>query len=215
MLKKELTELLKTLGDEDNIDETLKKAEPVMALVNSGLSLEAFKKKANDADFKAYLDSEKDKHATKYLDTWKTNNLAKLVDDEYYKKHPEDKKDPVAQELAELKKKYEDSENARKLEAAKTALTKQLTEKKLPIELAEKIADLDETKSNENLTFFENLFKSHDKVLKADFVNHNSYIPGGDDKGGRDDSSVAFAKKMAASSQTDKGLETAKENYFK
>ena len=215
MLKKELAELLKSMKDDDNIDETLNGTDTVKALVKSGLTVEAFKSKLNDPAFKAYIDSLNDTHFSKALETWKANNLSKLVDDEYYKKHPDEKKDPVAQELADLKKKYEESENARKLETAKNNIAKKLTDKKLPVELAEKIADLDETKTNENLTFYEKIFKAHEKSLKEDFVKHNSYIPGGDPGSNGDDSSVAFAKKMAANVKTDTNLEKARESYYK
>lgn len=216
MLKKELAKLIETLGDEDNIDETVSKSELGKALANSGLSLEAFKKKVNDSDFKAFMDSEKDKHHTKALETWKTNNLQKLVDDEYYKKHPEETKDPTAIKLAELQKKLEESERANKIEKVKNTITKSLTDKKLPIGLADYIVSEDETKANEALTAFETIFKDHDTGLKKEFVNGNIYVPGDGGEGGKgDDSSVAFAKKLAAGNKVDESLQAAKENYFK
>ena len=214
MLKKELAELLKNMKDEDNIDETLKKAEPVMALVNGGLTLEAFKKKLTDSDFKAYMDSEKDKHHTKALDTWKTNNLQKLIDDEYFKKHPEETKDPTAIKLAEVMKKLEDSEKANKVEKVRNTITKSLTDKKLPIGLADFIVNEDEAKANAALTAFENIFKDHDTGLKENFIKGNIYIPGGGE-GGKGDSSVEIAKKLAVGNKVDENLQTAKENYFK
>lgn len=221
MLKKELNELLKNMKDDDNIDETLKGTDTVKALVNGGLTLDAFKAKMNDPAFKSFMDSEKDKHSTKYLETWKANNLDDLVQAEYVKKHPEDKdKNPeltaALKKQAELEKKLQEETNARLLETAKTSITKKLTEKKLPIELADRIADLDEAKSNENFTFFEKLFKDHDKELKKGFVDHNMYIPGGEGgKGDGSDSSIEFAKKLAAGVQPNANLQKAKEDYFK
>jgi hypothetical protein len=83
MKKSELIELLKNNKDDEDIDEVLKNAEPVKALVNSGLTLDAFKTKLeSDADFKSFMDSEKDKHSAKFLETWKTNNLQKEIDAE-------------------------------------------------------------------------------------------------------------------------------------
>lgn len=214
MLKKELAELLKNMKDEDNIDEALKKAEPVMALANSGLTLETFKKKLTDSDFKAYLDSEKDKHATKNLETWRTNNLQKLVDDEYYKKHPEEKQDPTAIELAKLKKQLEDTQRESKLEKIKNTTLKTLTDKKLPSELVDLILNEDEAKVSTSLTSLENIFKSHDEGLKSEFIKGNIYTPGGGE-GGKSDISVDIAKKLAAGNIVDENLQTAKENYFK
>lgn len=216
MLKKELLKLIETLKDEDNVDETISKSELGKALLSSGLTLDAFKAKLNEPDFKAYMDSEKDTHFNKALETWKKNNLQKLVDDEYYKKHPGEKKDPVAIELAELKKKYEESERARKLETSKAAITKQLTDKKLPTELADFIVNEDETVTNTNLSSLEKIFKNHDAALKADFIKGNIYVPGSHvDDGGKGDSSIVFAKKLAGGAKTDKSIEEARDSYYK
>ena len=214
MLKKELAKLIETLKDDDNIDETVSKSDLGKALSSSGLTLEAFKKKLTDSDFKAYMDSEKDKHHTKALDTWKTNNLQKLVDEEYFKKHPEETKDPTAIKLAEVMKKLEDSEKANKVEKVRNTITKSLTDKKLPIGLADFIVNEDETKANETLTAFETIFKDHDTGLKENFIKGNIYIPGGGE-GGKGDSSVEIAKKLAVGNKVDENLQTAKENYFK
>ena len=129
MKKSELTKLIETLKDDDDIDETISKSDLGKALVNSGLTLDAFKNKVeNDKDFKAYMDSEKDKHSKKAFETWKTNNLQKLIDDEYYKKHPEDKpKDPLLVKALEDAKKA--NERADQLE--KENLRKDLTSKAL------------------------------------------------------------------------------------
>ena len=214
MLKKELAKLIETLKDDDNIDETVSKSDLGKALSSSGLTLEAFKKKLTDSDFKAYMDSEKDKHHTKALDTWKTNNLQKLVDEEYFKKHPEETKDPTAIKLAEVMKKLEDSEKANKVEKVRNTITKSLTDKKLPIGLADFIVNEDEVKANEALTAFETIFKDHDTGLKDNFIKGNIYIPGGGE-GGKADSSVEIAKKLAVGNKVDENLQTAKENYFK
>lgn len=215
MLKKELAKLIESLKDDDNIDETISKSELGKALSASGLTLETFKKKANDSDFKSYLDGLKDTHFNKALETWKTNNLQKLVDDEYYKKHPEDVKDPTAIKVAELQKKLEESEKANKIEKVKNTITKSLTDKKLPVGLADFIVNEDEVKANEALSAFETIFKDHDTGLKQEFVKGNIYIPGGGDEGGKGDSGVEFAKKMAAGNKVNEDMQAAKDNYFK
>ena len=52
-------------------------------------TLEVFKGLTNtNVDYKSFMDSEKDKHSTKNMETWKTNNLTKLVDDEVNKRFP-------------------------------------------------------------------------------------------------------------------------------
>lgn len=64
-------------------------------------TLEVFKNKLNNADFKSYFNSEKDKHLQKGIETFKTNNLQKLVDEEYKKKYP--LKDPKEIEIENMK----------------------------------------------------------------------------------------------------------------
>lgn len=215
MLKKEIAKLLESLKDDDDIDETVSKSDLGKALASNGLTLEAFKKKANDADFKAYLDSIKDNHAKEYLNTWKTKNLQKLVDDEYYKKHPEEKKDANTIKIEELTKKLEENERATKLEKVKSSTLKALTDKKLPSELLNLIVSDDEVKTNNALTTLEGIFKTHDESLKADFIKGNMYTPGGDPNGG-DKSTGGYAQQIADSmAKENTNLEQARESYFK
>ena len=187
MKKSELTKLLETLKDDDDIDETVSKSDLGKALASSGLTLDAFKNKAeNDKDFKAFMDSEKDKHSKKALETWKTNNLQKLIDDEYYKKHPDDKpKDPLlAKALEDAKKANEradqlEKENLRKDLTSKALKT--MTEKKLPTELIDYFVGSDEDATKANLKILTDVLGKHDEALKTEILK-DTYKPGG--KGG-------------------------------
>lgn len=178
MKKSELIELLKNNKDDEDIDEVLKNAEPVKALVGSGLTLDAFKSKLeSDPNFKSFMDSEKDKHATKSLETWKTNNLQKMVDEEYKKQHPE--ADPKDTEIAKLKKQFEDMQK----ESIKKDLTnkalKTMTEKKLPADLVNFIVGQDEDTTNKNLKTLEDIFSKHDEAIKTEILKNGTYKPGG------------------------------------
>ena len=178
MLKKELAELLKNSKDDDDIDEILGKAEPVKTLVNSGLTLDNFKSKLEaDPNFKSFMDSEKDKHLQKGIDTFKTNNLQKLVDEEYKKQHPE--ADPKDTEIAKLKKQFEDMQK----ESLKKDLTnnalKTMTEKKLPADLVNFIVGQDEDSTNKNLKTLEDIFSKHDEAIKTEILKDGTYKPAG------------------------------------
>jgi hypothetical protein len=177
MLKKELTELLKSAKDDDNIDEILGKAEPVKALVNSGLTLDAFKSKLeSDPNFKSFADSEKDKHLQKGLETFKKNNLQSLVDTEYKKQHPD--ADPKDTKIAELEAKYEQMQK----DAARKDLTNKalqaMTEKKLPTDLVNFIVGEDEKTTKANLETLTGVLSKHDEALKTEILK-GSYKPGG------------------------------------
>jgi hypothetical protein len=58
-----------------------------------------------DKDAMSWFDSEKDKHSGKSLETWKTNNLQKLIDDEVAKRKPSET--PEQKTIRELSEKFE------------------------------------------------------------------------------------------------------------
>lgn len=176
MLKKELAELLKSAKDDDNIDEMLGKAEPIKALINSGLTLDNFKSKLEaDPNFKSFMDSEKDKHSKKAFETWKTNHLQELVLEEYKKQHPE--ADPKDTELANMKAEIEQMKKEKLKETLTTKALKLATEKKLPIDLIDFVIGSDEETTKQNLDTLVAIFSKHDETLKAQILKDNTYIP--------------------------------------
>lgn len=178
MKKSELTKLIESLGDDAEVDETISKSDLGKVLASSGLTLDAFKEKVEkDADFKSFMDSEKDKHSTKSLETWKTNNLQKEIDAEIKKRYPD--KDPKDKALEDLKAKMEKME----AESLKKDLTnkalKTMTEKKLPADLVNFIVGSDEDTTNKNLETLEKIFNQHDESIKTEILKNYTYKPGG------------------------------------
>lgn len=145
-------------------------------------TLEAFKAKLNDADFKAFMDSSMDKHSEKNLSTWKTNNLSKLVDAEVIKRYPAaDPKDLALSKLQAQLDKME-SDSARKDLTNKTL--KQFQEAKLPSELVDFMVGADEEATNKNVAALTALFAAHDEKIKTEFAKGSSYTPPNTTKGG-------------------------------
>jgi hypothetical protein len=176
MLKKELAELLKSAKDDDNIDEAISKSELGKALTNSGLTLDAFKNKVStDAAFKSFMDSEKDKHLQKGIETYKTNNLQKLVDEEYKKQHPE--ADPKDTKLAEMERKIQQMEKDTLKKDLTNKALKFATEKKLPVELIDFIVGNDEAATTANLEKLAQIFTTHDESIKKEILKDNTYVP--------------------------------------
>lgn len=102
MLKKDLLELIKGIEEDKDVDEILATSE--LATKFSGLDI--FKQKMNtDKDFKSYIDSLKDQHLSKGLETWKSNNLESLVNEKIKELYPEE--DPKDNELKKLKQEME------------------------------------------------------------------------------------------------------------
>lgn len=116
-----------------------------------------------------------DSNFSKGLETWKQNNLSKLVEEEYKKKFPD--ADPKDTELAKLKAEFE----SMKREAARKDLANKAlkisTEKGLPVELIDFLIGEDEDATNANLSTFEKVFNSKLSAGIEAKLKDKSYIP--------------------------------------
>jgi len=176
MKKSELIKLVEALSDDADIDETISKSDLGKALIDSGLTLDAFKTKLeSDSVFKSYFDSEKDKHSKKAFDTWKTNHLQELINEEYKKQHPE--ADPKDTELANMKAEIEQMKKEKLREALANKALKFATEKKLPVDLIDFVIGADEETTKQNLNNLAVIFSKYDEALKAQILKDNTYIP--------------------------------------
>lgn len=109
MKKADIAKLIENLKDEDDINELLKGTD-VESTFKTEPTLDVFKAKLEgDKAFKSFMDSEKDTHANKSLETWKTNNLQTLINDEVLKATGK-KKTPEQIKIEELEKKFNDKE---------------------------------------------------------------------------------------------------------
>jgi hypothetical protein len=204
MLKKELLKLIDTLKDDDNVDDTLKDSE----LVKKFSGLEAFKSKMNDSDFKSFMDSEKDKHLTKGIETFKTNNLSALVDAEVKKKFPT--KDPNELAMENMKAEMEKMKTESSRKDLKTNALKMLSDKKLPTDLVDYFIGADEATTNENLTKFEGILNSSVAAQVAEKLK-GGYVPP-NEKGAVDPNSMGM--KLALQAQEAQKTASTVKNYF-
>lgn len=106
-----------------------------------------------NADGRKWFDSEKDKHHSKALETWKANNLEKLIDEEIKKRNPG--KTPEQIEIEKLRKQIEDAERARNREALVNKALKVAKEKNLPDGIIDFFIADDEEGTMTNLTKLE------------------------------------------------------------
>jgi len=109
-----------------------------------------------NAAVKSAIDSEKDTHSNKSLETWKTNNLEALVDEEVKKRNPE--KTPEQLELEKLRKEIDDERNARNREALVNKALKVAKEKNLPDDIIDFFIADNEENTTANLSKFEETF---------------------------------------------------------
>ena len=116
-----------------------------------------------DEEGKKWFDSVKDKHFNKALDTWKTNNLTKLIDDEVKKKFPS--KDEKDIEVENLKVEIEKMKQEKLHEALTSKAIKIASDKNLPLNLVDFFIAQDEEATVNNLKVLEESF--HKEVQKA------------------------------------------------
>lgn len=97
-----------------------------------------------------------DKNFNKGLETWKTNNLEKLIDDEVKKRNPG--QTPEQLEIEKLKKQIEDEKSARTREALVNKALKVSKEKNLPDGIVDFFIGPDEETTLSNLDHLETVF---------------------------------------------------------
>jgi len=194
MLKKELLEKIKNAKDDEDINALLSGTDIEDQFKSSGLTLEAFKGKLKEKDYKAFLESENDKYFNKALETWKTNNLEKELEPFIQTKYPDLVTDPVQKQLLEVQKELA----AAKAEAAREKILTQAiayaSEKKLPTSFVEKFLgeDLDSTKAN--LDVLATDWAKGLEIIVNDKMKQSSYVPGN----GADGNPVSIGASMAA-----------------
>lgn len=124
----------------------------------SAVSPEKVKGFLDTEDGKRILQPKLDQYHAKSLESWKTNNLGKLVDEEVKKRNPD--KSPAEIALEKLQKQFDDSEKARTRETLKNKALTTATDKKLPTDILDFFIADDEDATNKNLSKLETSFQT-------------------------------------------------------
>ena len=131
---------------------------------------------SKNEDGRKWLDSERDKHLNKGLDTWKTNNLQKEIDKKITELYPEET--PEKKQLRELNLKIENMESEKQREVLKNKALTIAAERKLPLN---NIVDLliadDEESTVSNIGKFEEIFGASVQTAVEERLKTNSYTP--------------------------------------
>jgi len=124
-----------------------------------------------------------DRHFTKSLETWKQNNLEKLIDEEVKKRYPE--KTPEQIEIEKLRKQIEEAEKARQREALVNKALKLADEKALPKGIIDFFIADDEENTIKNLERLEQEYQAAvQKAVEEKFKEHGRQIDQGTNGGG-------------------------------
>jgi hypothetical protein len=148
-----------------------------------------------NVEVKSYFDSEKDKHHNVALETWKTNNLNGLIEEEVKKRNPD--KSPAEIEIAQLRKEIEDERKAGKREKLMNTAIKQANEKGLPVDILDYFVSDDEETTTANLAKLEEAYnKAVQASVEAKFKENGRTVPSG--QGNAQAGSIKSITEMAA-----------------
>lgn len=171
MLKSELLELVKDIDDSTDIDEVVSK---------SYLTLDNFKFKLDESEFKSFMDSEKDKHSSKAiataLENFKTKDMQKLIDAEVLKRTG-DNETPEQKQIRELKEQFANLEREKAHAEMISKYKDVLNEKKIPSQLVDFLLADDEDITNANIDLFENSMKAFVDAKVEERMKDSSYTP--------------------------------------
>ncbi|HHX62461.1 MAG TPA: DUF4355 domain-containing protein [Epulopiscium sp.] len=138
----------------------------------SPLTVEGVKDYLNtNQEGKSWLDSIKDKHLSKGLETWKTNNIENLIGEEVKRRFPE--KDEKDIEVEKLRSEVQKMQLEKQREVLTNKAMKIANEKHLPINLVDFFIGENEENTTKNLSVLEEIFSKSvqsevEKRLKGD-----------------------------------------------
>lgn len=184
MKKSEFINLFADLSDDADIDETLAGTELVKGFINKGLTLEAFKGKLKEKEFKDFINGEGGKDFEKRLKEWKKNNLEKELEPFIQEKYPNLITDPTQKKILELEKKLADEQKANARKDLITEAIKYANEKKIPSNLVENFLGEDLEKTKANLDSFIETINPWVSEQVDERLGASSWIPGGNGNSG-------------------------------
>ncbi|SFJ26320.1 protein of unknown function [Terrisporobacter glycolicus] len=183
MKKSELMELIKSIADDADIDETIKGSN-LAELFKKDLALDEVKNFIEtNQDGKQYLQSYGDKRVTDGIKSWKEKNLQTLINDEVLKATGK-KKTPEQLKIEELEKKMLESE-AKAQKAEKVSKYKDvLAEKKIPTEMIDYFLTDDEETTNTRIDNFSTYVNDMVNSNVKEKIANGSYTPPGENGAG-------------------------------
>lgn len=134
-----------------------------------------------DEEGKKWFDSVKDKHFNKALETWKSNNLTKLIDDEVKKKFPS--KDEKDIEVDNLKVEIEKMKQEKLHEVLTSKAVKIASDKNLPLSLVDFFIAQDDESTVNNLKVLEESFNKEVQKAVEKRLKNEGYNPPKDTSG--------------------------------
>lgn len=153
-----------------------KNTEETKAYLQGLITVEGVQNFMETQDGKSWLDSVKDKHLQKGLETWKANNLQKEIDKRIAELYPEESEEK--KQLRDLNSKIEKMEQEKQREILKNKALTVAAEKKLPItNIVDLLLGKDEESTLENIGRLETVFGDSVQSAVEERLKSDSYIP--------------------------------------
>lgn len=124
---------------------------------------------------KAWLDSVKDKHLQKGLETWKANHLDTIINDEIGRRFPEKSEQEL--EVERLKTEISKMKSEKERESLTNKAMQLANEKNLPIDLVGFFIGENEESTVQNLKAFETTFQGAVQKALEERIKGNGYTP--------------------------------------
>lgn len=181
MKKNELLKLIEQLEDEAEVIDILKDNEEIKSLAKdfdvNKIVLEDFQKLLQEnKEIKGYWTSEKDRAVSKGVNTFKENNLQKLID-EAIKAKSNEGKTPEQIALEEIQAKYVAMEKQMKIKELESKYKDTLVEKGLDTRLMKFIIAENEEDITKNIDFFGEIIASNTNLKVNERLNESSFKP--------------------------------------
>lgn len=164
-----------------------------------------------DKEAQSWFDSEKDRHFNTALETWKKNNLDKIVEEEVSKRNPELSEEQ--KQINDLKKQLEERDRLAKRNELKSKALQIATEKNLPVT---KVLDLlvtdDEETTLSNINMLaEDINQAIQAGIEAKFKESGRHFESGLTGNGKPGS---FGEELAKSQVVDSSQSEGLKSYF-
>lgn len=189
MIKSELLELINGIDNEGDVD----------AVLDGLLTLDKFKNKLDEKEFKAFLDSEKDKYSAKAINTalenYKKKELPKVIADEIAKAKGEPQTEQEKQ-LLELQKKIEIMEKEKARAEMTSKYKSVLSEKSIPVDMIDFLLAGDDDTTISNIDLFEKAMNKYVEDKVTERLSNSNYEP----KSNKDDKGKLSLEDMASMS---------------
>lgn len=170
MIKSELLELINEIDNEGDVD----------AVLDGLLTLDKFKNKLDEKEFKAFLDSEKDKYSAKAINTalenYKKKELPKVIADEIAKAKGEPQTEQEKQ-LLELQKKVELMEKEKARAEMTSKYKSVLSEKSIPVDMIDFLLAGDDEGTENNIDLFEKAMSKYVEDKVTERLSNSNFEP--------------------------------------